>query len=101
MGRTAVLFHVWVPFTKGVRRTEASRFYRTLYGYDSPSNYGKYHYKRKGLLDDIPSVRYERGIFMVRGEDTVAIRGFLKKSGAKYRMWEVNPNEREARLLEG
>ncbi len=99
MAKSTALFHVWVPFTKGVRKAEASRFYRELYGYNSPSNYGRYHYKRKGVLDRIPSVRYERGIFLVRGTDVATITEFLKKNRVKYRMWEVTPDKRETKLL--
>jgi hypothetical protein len=100
MTRSTALFHVWVPFTKGVRKAEASRFYRELYGHNSPSNYGRYHYKRRGLLDSIPSVRYERGIFLVRAVDAGTITEFLKKSRVKYRMWRVTADKRETKLLD-
>ncbi|MEM3190945.1 MAG: hypothetical protein QW745_06375 [Thermoplasmata archaeon] len=48
-----------------MERKEQSRIYTMLYGYNSSSKYGKYHYREKGLLDTIPSIRYENGDFMI------------------------------------
>lgn len=65
---TAILVHVWIPFRhNGMERKEQARMYRKLYGYRSSSNYGKYHYDVKGILDSIPSIRHEDGNFIVRG----------------------------------
>ncbi|MEM4090193.1 MAG: hypothetical protein QXQ46_05510 [Thermoplasmatales archaeon] len=48
---TVILIHVWITFKrKGVERKEQSRIYRMLYGYNSSSKYGKYHYREKCLL---------------------------------------------------
>ncbi len=60
---TAILVHVWIPFKRnGMERKVHARIYRKLYGYRSSSNYRKYHYDVKGLLDSIPAIRYEDGI---------------------------------------
>ncbi|MEM4090194.1 MAG: hypothetical protein QXQ46_05520 [Thermoplasmatales archaeon] len=44
-----------------MERREQARIYRKLYGYKSPSNYSRYNKRGNGLIDDIPSIRYERG----------------------------------------
>ena len=79
---TAILVHVWVPFRrKGMERREQARIYRKLYGYRSASNYGKYHYNVKGLLDSIPAIRYEDGNFLnshgIRHYDSYLLKEFL------------------------
>ena len=51
-------------------------------GYDDPSNYSKYHYHREGLLAKIPSVRYEKGLVMIREEDLDTVVSFIKKYNA-------------------
>ena len=97
---TAILVHVWIPFRhKGMERKEQARIYRKLYGYRSSSNYGKYHYDVKGILDSIPSIRYEDGNFIVREEDFPIIRKFLEENRSSYRSWRVIPEKDEVEKL--
>ena len=70
-----------------------------LYGYRSASNYGKYHYNVKGLLDSIPAIRYEDGNFIVREEDFPVIKRFLEDNRSSYRTWRVVPGDEEAEKL--
>ncbi len=98
---TAILVHVWIPYTrKGMGRKDQSRIYRLLYGYNSSSKYGKYHYRRKGLLDTMPSIRYEDGNFLIPEEGKGKVMEFLEKNNASYRMWKVIPEEDDARKLQ-
>ena len=97
---TAILVHVWIPFGKnGMERKEQARIYRKLYGYRSSSNYGKYHYTVKGLLNSIPSVRYEDGNFIIRENDFPVIKKFLDESRSSYRAWKVIPEKDEMEKL--
>ncbi|MGP6206671.1 hypothetical protein ACNF42_01350 [Cuniculiplasma sp. SKW3] len=97
---TAILVHVWIPFRRnGMGRKEQARIYRKLYGYRSSSNYGKYHYNVKGILDSIPAIRYEDGNFIVREEDFPALKKFLEENGSSYRTWRVIPGDEEAEKL--
>jgi hypothetical protein len=73
--------------------------YRKLYGYRSSSNYGKYHYDVKGILDSIPSIRYEDGNFIVKEEDFPIIRKFLEENRSSYRFWRVIPEKDEVEKL--
>ena len=72
---------------------------RKLYGYRSSSNYGRYHYEVKGLLDTIPSIRYEDGNFLIPSSKKRKITEFLEKNNASYRMWRVIPDESEMEKL--
>ncbi len=81
-----------VPYKrKGMGRKEQARIYRLLYGYNSSSKHGKYHYRRPGLLDSIPSIRYEDG--------KMKLMDFLEKNNASYRMWKVILEEDETKKL--
>lgn len=96
----AILFHVWVPYTRnGMGRKEQARIYRLLYGYNSSSKYGKYHYRRPGLLDTIPSIRYEDGNFLIAEDGKMKLIDFLQKNNASYRMWKVILEEDEIKKL--
>ncbi|MGC8580817.1 MAG: hypothetical protein ACP5MW_00515, partial [Thermoplasmata archaeon] len=70
------------------------------YGHDDKSNYSKYTYHRTGLLETIPSIRYEGGIIMIRKEDLDKVVTLLNKYKAKYVTWEVIPNENEQKQLQ-
>ncbi|HDN84131.1 MAG TPA: hypothetical protein ENG47_00050 [Candidatus Aerophobetes bacterium] len=49
-----------------------------LWGYKDKSNFGKYTYKREGLLDKIPHISPIKGVIIVRGKDYKKIFEFLK-----------------------
>jgi len=42
------------------------------------SNYKKYTYIRKGILDDIPRIQLSRAVIIVRNEDKEKILKFLQ-----------------------
>ena len=97
---TAILVHVWIPFRRnGMDRKEQARVYRKLYGYRSSSNYGKYHYTVKGILDSIPAIRYEDGNFIIREDDLPMVKRFLDESRTSYRIWKVIPDSEEMEKL--
>ncbi|MEM4091412.1 MAG: hypothetical protein QXQ46_11865 [Thermoplasmatales archaeon] len=96
----AILVHFLVPFMRnGMERREQARIYRKLYGYKSSSNYRKYHYDVKVLLDSIPSVRYEGGNFLIREKDLPLIKKFIEENRSRYRAWRVIPDEEESTIL--
>lgn len=55
-----------------------SRLFQKLLGYKDKSNFGKYTYRRKGLLDRIPHISPTRGVLIVRAKDVKKIFEFLK-----------------------
>ena len=56
----------------------ASDLVKKLYGQATSSHKGKYRYRRKGLLDDIPSHRLIRGVIIVKKDDEERVVDFLK-----------------------
>ncbi len=67
-------------------RDKASELVKRLYGQRTSSHGGKYVYRRRGLLDEVPHVRLIRGVILVRTEDAKRVIGFLEGHGA-----EVHP----------
>lgn len=57
----------------------ASELVKKLYGQKTSSHNGKYHYWRRGLLDQIPAHRLIRGVIIVREEDEEKVMRFLKR----------------------
>lgn len=47
----------------------ASALVKKLYGQSTTSHGGRYRYRRKGILDEIPSRRLIRGVIIVRKDD--------------------------------
>ncbi len=58
-------------------KNRASELVKRLYGQRTSSHGGKYVYRRKGLLDEIPHVRLIRGVIIVRREDTGKVTRFM------------------------
>ena len=69
---------------KEVKSTERTRFFRTLYGCTDKSYYGKYTYKRKGILDDIYHRVLIRAVIIVREDDAKKLIEFLSDKAEVY-----------------
>jgi len=99
---TAVLVRIHASYTAGKmkRKIRVNTLFGKLYGYNTFSNYSRYNRHRKGLLEEVPSVRYEGGLIMVRREDLQRIMELVKEYGAEYRIWDVVPNDEEKKQLQ-
>ena len=64
-------------------KDQASELVKRLYGQRTSSHGGKYVYRRKGLLDEIPHVRLVRGAIVDRAEDAERIMRFPGEDGAE------------------
>lgn len=53
-------------------------FFRGLYGYDDKSQFGKYHYRREGLLDRLGYVPLGRGVFIVRADALAQVKRYMQ-----------------------
>ena len=62
---------------KDVKSTARTKFFRELYGCVDKSNYKKYTYIRKGILDDILHIQLSRAAIIVRNEYKEKILKFL------------------------
>lgn len=67
----------------------ASALVKKLYGQNTSSHGGKYRYRRKGLLDDVPSSKLIRGVIIVRKKDKKNILELLEKFEAEVHVREV------------
>lgn len=59
-------------------RTKSSMFAKKFYGQETSSNKGRYKYRRKGFLDDIPHIKLIRGVIIVFKKDANKVIKFLK-----------------------
>jgi len=73
--------------------------FRKLYGYETHLNYNHYNKRKKGLLEEIPSVRYEKGMIMIRETDLEKVMAQISEYGVDHRMRKVIPADEEMRHL--
>ena len=64
------------------------QFNRKLYGYSDSSNFGKYNYFRKGILEPSSYERFAKGVVLMNRKPKNLIK-FLKSYRAKYRILKV------------
>ena len=69
--------------------------HQSLYGYTDHSNNGKYKYKREGLLNKYPSVKLNRGVFIIDINDKSKILPILKKNSANIKTLIIEIPENE------
>jgi len=63
--------------------------HQTINGYKDHSNAGRYQYHRKGLLSTIPSIKVNRGVFIIKLSDKNKIMPILVKNKASVRTWII------------
>jgi len=63
----------------GLSSTDRSLLQQRLHTHINYSQYGKYRYRRKGLLDEIPHSSLIRGVFIIRDEDYRRVCKVLKE----------------------
>lgn len=81
------LIAITVP--TGSDRTRSSAFAKTFYGQETSTQGGRYRYRRRGLLDDIPHNKLIRGVIIVRTEDVERVTSFLDQHAAIYHVRTV------------
>ena len=62
---------------------------QVLYGYVDHSNGGRYKYQRKGLLSKYPSIKLNRGVFIISIKDIDSILPILKKNKASIKTIQI------------
>lgn len=65
--------------SSSISRRDTNRFLQELAGQDNKSNYGKYSYHRRGLLDDIPHIKPVRSVIIVSSNEIAAIIDLFKR----------------------
>jgi len=77
MDGTLVVFHL--PL--GSSPADHREFRRRIYGEDTASWGGRYRYRRRGILDDLPHVRLYWGVVIVRREDARKFLAVVRGNG--------------------
>jgi hypothetical protein len=81
------------------RNVEISKFCQRFYGQETSSGKGKYHYRRHGLLDDIPYRKLLRGVIIIDTEYLQKVQDFLDKYNAEIHTREVKLTEGDRKIL--
>ncbi len=74
---------------KGMSQKERNEFSRQFYGYVDKSNYGRYSYKRKGWLDQVPHLKPVKSVIILRNEDAQKVVDYLELFDAKLFIREI------------
>jgi len=78
---------------KNANINQKTTLQQALYGYIDHSNGGRYKYQRKGLLSKYPSIKLNRGVFIIRVKDKKDILPILKKNKASLKIIPISiPN---------
>ncbi len=83
---------------KNTEQRLVNQFCKKLYGQETSSHAGTYHYRRKGLLDSTPHRKLTRGVIIVEEKNTTTILKFLKEYNAEIHVREValTPDDKKA-----
>ncbi|MCZ7406675.1 MAG: hypothetical protein O8C67_17345 [Candidatus Methanoperedens sp.] len=74
---------------KNNNRKNIDQFCKKFYGQETSSHGGKYHYRRKGLLDGIPHIKLIRGVIIVSIDHTDRVVEFLREYNAEFYVRDV------------
>ena len=72
-----------------------SQFCQRLYGQSVSSWGGKYRYRRKGVLDDIPHRKLLRGVVLLRRSESGPVLGVLEEFHAEVEVRVVQPTRED------
>jgi len=79
---------------------ELSKFCQRFYGQNTSSGKGKYCYRRRGLLDEIPHRKLLRGVIIIQQEHLKIVLDFLASYEAEVHVREVTLSQEDVRILE-
>jgi len=77
-------------FSKKTNQKSLNQFCKKFYGQETSSHGGKYHYRRKGLLDNIPFIKLIGGVIIVSNENSDKLIQFLKDYDAEFFVRDVS-----------
>ncbi len=84
---------------KNANINQKTTTHRVLYGYLDHSNNGSHKYERKGLLSKYPSIKLNRGVFIIRLENKDKIIPVLRRNKATIRTLIVEIPETELKNI--
>ena len=92
---------VLIAFTvpTGKNKTKSSAFAKAFYGQETSSHHGKYRYRRRGFLDDVPYNKLIRGVIIIKNEDLMRVLEFLNQYSANYYIRVVELKEEDCKAM--
>ena len=81
----------------GQRKTDD--FVKKFYGQATTSHRGKYRYRRRGLLDDVPHIKLGRGVIIIRPIDLDRVTRFLDEWEVDYTTRDIVLNPADQKVL--
>jgi hypothetical protein len=101
MGTTAhmevciLVFHL----PKKMNNSDLGKFVKRFYGQETSTQKGKYRYRRKGLLDQIPHRKLLRGVIIIRKSDLETVMKLLIEWNAVVDQRIIEPTEEDLKML--
>ena len=83
----------------GNDKITSSAFTKALYGKKTSTHHGKYVYRKRGILDDIPYRKLIRGVFVIQDKDIKRIIDFLERFSAEYYVRVVELTEEDCEIM--
>jgi len=92
---------ILIAFTlpTGNDKITSSAFTKALYGQKTSSHRGKYVYRKRGTLDDIPYHKLIRGVFVIQNKDKKRVIDFLERFSAEYYVRVVKLTEEDCKIM--
>ena len=91
-----LVFHL----PKKMNNSDLGKFVKRFYGQETSTQKGKYRYRRKGLLDQIPHRKLLRGVIIIRKSDLETVMKLLIEWNAVVDQRIIEPTEEDLKMLQ-
>ena len=91
-----LVFHL----PKKMNNSDLGKFVKRFYGQETSTQKGKYRYRRKGLLDQIPHRKLLRGVIIIRKSDLETVMKLLIEWNAVVDQRIIEPTEEDLKILQ-
>ena len=91
-----LIFHL----PQGMKNSDLGKFVKRFYGQETSAQKGKYRYRRKGLLDQIPHRKLLRGVIIIRESDLGTVMKLLIEWNAVVDQRIIEPTEKDLKMLQ-
>ena len=78
---------------------DRNRFCRKFYGWIDGAHGGKYTYTRAGFLENVPFIRPEKSVLIIRNEDVGRVLAFLHEYDAQSNVRDILLTEEDLQEL--
>lgn len=85
--------------TKKLAKKDIVKFHRELYGYTDYSQYGRYKYCRKGLIDEVKAWNPCSSVIVSKKEDSKRIINLIRKFTKKIFVRDVILTEKDMKKI--